>query len=650
MRPRILVAALLACGCTAESVGPHDPGLEGLTLARVDPGLLLPGTKIVLSGSSFVDDTFGVTRLHLVGALDSGVAIDHTFAVQFVSGSRLQATVDADFIAGIGGQLAGTFGGMAAVEVLSSIDRRRHATPPLGVQLRLAASSTPRLDQVGDGVAFVNQPIQAVGDGFLLDGEGETHALMQGCFTPAGQSTCGAPVSVSVPSSPAAAFDRAHLSFPYATSVSGVGPGTFVGTVEIDNLHASGALVASAALPVRFDIQPPTVTRVSPSGASLGQYVFFDGGGFAGGAPDEATLLALTGSFTPRGGGAALPLDLQLVLGFVSGPEVRYVLDETDPLGQVIDLRKSAGTISGKAQLMVAKGAVQVMADPITLTLDINPVRQVVFVNFLPSYVDSLRKFGLRAVDPQIRARVLEVARRDYAGTNMDYRVAPADDFALYSQVDIAGPDPNGLGLFGYDNTPGKDVGNQRLYDHIGGVNAVTQADGMSGYGGIFTESFFGFSAHPNSLAQRLDVGPTVFDAIFDPFRPDVGGVEVSASELAALQPPTLSDGTSCPVRSKDRAQQIACAVWVLGNLVGTTMTHEIGHSLGLADPYGPLFHNPGDLPNRLMEAGGDRPFNERAEIFGEGPGVFCDDDYTYLRAILPSSDPPPTVMRPVCN
>jgi hypothetical protein len=50
------------------------------------------------------------------------------------------------------------------------------------------------------------------------------------------------------------------------------------------------------------------------------------------------------------------------------------------------------------------------------------------------------------------------------------------------------------------------------------------------------------------------------------------------------------------------------------------------------------------------MDAGGDRPFLERAELQGQGPGVFCDDEYTYLRQILPSSDPAYMIDRPGCD
>ena len=90
--------------------------------------------------------------------------------------------------------------------------------------------------------------------------------------------------------------------------------------------------------------------------------------------------------------------------------------------------------------------------------------------------------------------------------------------------------------------------------------------------------------------------------------------------------------------------------MFVLGNLIGTTMTHEIGHSLGLANPFGDGFHDSGDLPNRLMESGGDRPFEERAELDGQGPAVFCGTAFDYLRSILPSVMNAPNVARPACD
>jgi hypothetical protein len=338
-----------------------------------------------------------------------------------------------------------------------------------------------------------------------------------------------------------------------------------------------------------------------------------------------------------------------LVPHWASGNQMRYVLDEADALGRVIDLRRVSGKFVGQVTPIARKGADEVAGAAANATLAVLPVKQIIYVRFLPSYFDSLRLYGLGNAEPLVRARILAVAARDYAGINVEFRDEAPTDFALYSQVDVEGPDPNALGLLGYDNTPGKDVGNQRLFDRIGGVNATTQSDGFPGYGGIFAENFMGFSAHPSSRVAKLEVDPTHFDAIFDPVRPDTG-TPVSPAEIR-IGIPAVSDTASC-LGGRDRALRIGCAVFVLGNLVGTTLTHEAGHSLGLADPTGEEFHDPGDGIDRLMDAGGDRPFEERAELLGQGPAVFCSDEYIYLRTILPGGDASTgdSIARPDCN
>ena len=241
------------------------------------------------------------------------------------------------------------------------------------------------------------------------------------------------------------------------------------------------------------------------------------------------------------------------------------------------------------------------------------------------------------------------MCNRSYKGINIEFRTEPVTDFALFENVDLVGVDPNDMGLFGYDNSPGKDNGNQRLYDQLGGVNALTQQDGYPGYGGVFVRSLMGFSKHPGQFAQPRRRAPTpTFDKIFDPFRADCGG-----------KPITLGG----PRRRRRRARrrhglpgaaiarrEIACAIFVMGNLIGGTLAHEIGHSLGLANPYADGFHDAGDEPNRLMDAGGDRPFLERAELLGQGPGVFCDDEYSYLRQIMPTNAPPNNVRGPAAS
>ena len=253
-----------------------------------------------------------------------------------------------------------------------------------------------------------------------------------------------------------------------------------------------------------------------------------------------------------------------------------------------------------------------------------------------------MRLYGLANADALVRARILAVAARDYAGVNVEFRDTPPADFALYSEVDVEGPDPNALGLLGYDNTPGKDVGNQRLFDRIGGVNATTQSDGFPGYGGIFAENFMGFSRAPVVARGALEVDPSHFDHIFDPVRPDTG-TPVSAAEARAARcrSPTAR---AVSVRN-DRTSRVGCAVFVLGNLIGTTLTHESGHSLGLADPTGEAFHDYGDAGNRLMDAGGDRPFEERAELAGQGPARLLRRRVHLLaQRARPAATPPPAI------
>ncbi len=185
--------------------------------------------------------------------------------------------------------------------------------------------------------------------------------------------------------------------------------------------------------------------------------------------------------------------------------------------------------------------------------------------------------------------------------------------------VEIGGPDPNGRGLFGYDNTPGKDVNNLRLFDAIGGANAETQMDGFPGFGGVFVESLFGFSEHPPEGLPTGGPDPDpLFDEIFD-------GVRATPATLAEVR----GEGS--------RASEVEHAIDALSSIIGETSAHEIGHSLGLADPFGssPVFHNAGDGPGCLMDSGGSRPLGERAGEPGFSATRLCGDSPAYLDGIL---------------
>jgi hypothetical protein len=479
----------------------------------------------------------------------------------------------------------------------------------------------------------------------LLAGEGATTAVFEGCFRTGGEDPCAPVGPVEVPVATSDPFDRTHGVIAFSPEIAGIVPGGFEGTVRLRNVHSDGNTVESPPVDCAYDMQAPIVYGASTDTASLGQYVVITGGGFVGAGTGD-TLLGFAGTYVSDVTGIGIEIDEVLLPEFVDGHTVRYVVNEEDALGQIIDVRYDSGTFMGTLTPRIAWQDTEVVGDASPIVFRLAPVRQIVYLSFLPAYVESLRAFGLRAVDQRIRDRVVQVIERDYDTLGVEVRLEAPTDYAYYAQVDVGGPDPNGLGLLGYDNTQGKDTENQRLYDRIGGVNALTQQDGYPGYGGVFIESLFGYSEHPDGLAEPLSPDPT-FDALFDAFRPDVGGQPIIGSDLNDVDVPMLGSGQSCPADDGDREMQIACAVWALANMVGSTVSHEIGHSLGLADPYGPAFHNDGEEPDRLMD--GDRPFIERAEL-GLGPSRFCDQEYQYLRAILPTQLPEDTTSRPPCD
>ena len=105
--------------------------------------------------------------------------------------------------------------------------------------------------------------------------------------------------------------------------------------------------------------------------------------------------------------------DVTLVPEFQDGQTLRYVIDDEDAaLAKLVNLRQGAGHLSGQATPEVRKGTDSLDGAPANIELDIRHVKQVVWVRFLDSYVDSLRIFGLRGVDGLIRQRIYRGLRR----------------------------------------------------------------------------------------------------------------------------------------------------------------------------------------------------------------------------------------------
>ena len=86
----LLVAGLVACG--GGSNGPDvDEALTSLALVSVNPGTIVPGTRIVIEGRSFVEEPWGQSYLELDGTLD-GQPVDALLPATFVESVYLGLT------------------------------------------------------------------------------------------------------------------------------------------------------------------------------------------------------------------------------------------------------------------------------------------------------------------------------------------------------------------------------------------------------------------------------------------------------------------------------------------------------------------------------------------------------------------------------
>lgn len=604
---RMTVAALCwGCGQPEKYLDRSSAHPELISLR---PITLVPGTEVALTARNLVEGSHQL-------ALQLGGQV-YRFAAEALDAGRLRATV--------AGLPEGDFRALTWIER----DDDKGDASPLDVDLRVANRLEPSIERLAMGPVFLDQEVSVLGADFLLGGsEGSVVTVINGCFTRDDSDGCS-PVHAELLAVPQDPFARDAVHFAFSPTICGIQPGVVIGTAVVENRHHAGDVTQSAEIPIQFELRPPALFSVEPREASLGQFVSFTGGGFVRDGGDVVSMLQFDGTV------AGAPVVLTLFPEPLDSAHARYVVDESDALGRRVDLRAGGATMSGVFSVVVQRGDERVVGNALSATLTLRPPRQVVKLDFLPGYVDGLREFGVQALDEQIRARVVDVVKRDFVGVAVDVRTETPTDFALYSLVEIGGEDPNGLGLIGNDNSAAKDVGNLRLHDRLGGLNALAQWDGAPGYGGVFVSSMLEFIDEP------------LFRAIFDSLRPSAGGLQPTWEEAARIS--VLSDGASCPAQG--RQNELACAAFVLGNLIGSTVSHEIGHSLGLADPYGPLksIHNPGDAPKRLMDSGSHRPFAERAELDDAGPAQFCTQEFMYLQTVLPE-DATASEERPSCE
>ncbi len=593
-----LFAALTLCAaCSSERDGNDVPLGSPPVLESVEVDIVLPGTTGTIRGAVFFEH--GIYLGRIVGDV-SGVAVDREVPLRFIDSGRLALLFEPGFVAEVPeGQLVGIVEVSAEVEGL-------HAAASVAIQARVMNSMEPRLDSIA-GDVFPASPVQVIGGGFIAGDGGRTVVELRATYThDDGRQTTFEQSGIATP--PEGSTSRDEVSFLFDASWVGIEPGHIEGEVRVVN-EGRGWFAEGEWTMVTLDLLPPTIERLSTESASRGEAVRILGNGFLGGDAGGTTTLRLGGDFLPPGG-QAVPIDgVELNPEWESGTRLVFSFRvHYEPDCESDDLGATPGRIDGTVTPVISLDGQTVEGEASVLVFDILPTKQVVHLDFLPAFTDSLRLFGLRNVSREVKARVLKVIRRDYAGINLEIREVEPTDWLDYSIVQIGGPDPNGSRLFGLDNTPDLDHCNQRLDDYLAGRNADSQ-----GYGGIFVESFLQLS--PSIPGNQNPLTHEAFDEIFE----SVMDEEVERDEYP--------DGP--------RAEVIERAIRTLGNLVANTATHEIGHSLGLPQaPGDDRFHNtPGD--RQIMDPGRDRPFEERAEL----EGVHAEwtlENRRYLAEILP--------------
>ncbi|MBM4395943.1 MAG: hypothetical protein FJ087_09655 [Deltaproteobacteria bacterium] len=616
----LALAAVLTAACTPDTTGGGDWYLGPLSVTAVEPATWLPGTRVVVRGTGFVPPDLGGMTATLVGSAggaDVGLRVDLAYEApdragfQVTQGVLSLLPVDGEPIAG-------------RIVVERHGDRGISGQAEAAVEVRVVSSLTPAIAGVSPEQAWPGEEMTVTGDGFLLAGEGTTVVSLTGTWSRQGVVGADAVDGVQVPLS---ARERGRAAFVLSPDIA-LGPGTFEGTATIANRlsdAAGGGEVRGNTLPpFRIDVALPVIESVSPSVARRGQELTFRGKGFLSvdGGLGTATFIAFTGAATTASGtvphGNADPL--VLVPDRVTGNrEAALVLRVFEGIGgKGVGLGAERATLDGTFTPHVLAAGRVLVGVGLTSILSIEPQLQVVYLRFLPTFRLGLEAFGLSSVAEQVEERAASVCAADYARWSVEVRLTRPDDFVEYTTVEVMGRDPNDAGLLGLDNTFGKDVGNLRFDDLLGGYNAESEEAGFYGYGGVFVESFLGFSATLAAGAgpAAADMASPEFDAVFSAFSPRLGGTPASG-------------------RDDPRAAALAEAIRVLGGLIGDTVTHEVGHSFGLAAFAGD-WHNPGDTPGSIMDAGAFRPFAERAQLPGAPLRHFVDQDAAYLDEVLP--------------
>ena len=609
---RSLLAIVFSLMFAACGAGSGDDGVDqnALTILGMNaPEPVLPGTILGLSARGLTD--VGSTALVLARG-DRIVVIPAAAS----DGFEAQFPIDenAFSVFGIGEHVL-------SVRVRSGGDE----SPAWSWIVTFSDNVPARIDRMPAGTVSWGQELVVSGGGFLYPSEGTSRLAIEGSFRREDGSTV--PVTTSYELVPIESSNRDRAGFRFEPNFGPTDAGELRGTAQVRNVLTGGQNGQSNEVTVALDVRPASVLDISPREYSVGQVFEIVGTGFV--SPSQGSIaVTLVGTLTGDQGAVAIDVELEPVwindgrLRITSDP----IVDEAE--GVLIDswFAREWGTFEGELIVTIDSGPEVYSTVPLLISLELERQRQVVVLEYLRGFDSSLDRFGLGSASDEVRAAVRSRVRGIFEGLRVDILDEAPSDISpnVVSVVEVGGPDPNGLGLLGYDSSPGKDVGNLRLGDRIGGASAETQSDGAAGYGGVFIESYLYWSSDPGFGGSRPEGAPfedPLFDPIFDPLRESQATLqEVNGDSL-----------------DPQRVAIVAEAIRALGSVIGETVAHEVGHSLGLADPLGPAtsFHNAFGEDGCLMDGGVDRPLGERAGLPAFAATHFCGDSASYLSDLL---------------
>jgi hypothetical protein len=627
----LFTAWVLTLGCASDAeviVAPQDR-IPVLLSVLLDQSVLVPSStlRLELGGSERLTAQFG----EIIFSGTSVVRFDVTPSRNADEGNLyVDLPVEMGLWTAIEDSGNGSFYGEIDVIISDDIGvvAEGRAT---SVLLTLQRDVTPRVSSVATGNVFLYEEVAAIGTGFLRPEEGSMWVFVDGAV----EYGDGTRRSIDQKrTSLVWTGSRNEAAMPIDVAVFGVRVGEFVGSLRFENELRTGPVAAGSSIEaIEFSIMESFIATLSPEAGSRGQKITMIGRGLI---PNDAMrghgmLLRYEGVLTLDDGGRREFLGSSAIERapdhWVNDAQVEQAVWYTIDGLVVTGLGAEPGVFEGSITPILYDMTDDATGLPWTGSFRILPSKQVVHLKYLPAFSRALEKFGLVNVEFDIRSRVLEVVRRDYEGVHVAFSSDRPTDFIDYATIELGGVDPSGARRFGYDNTCNvqsqrcKDTDNLYLSDYLGGVNSASEEQFQTPYGGIFLDSFDYFS---KTLGPSANGSPE-FDRVLGPFMPALGGSPVQGTEWP--------DG--------ERRLQIGEAIRMVGSVVGNTISHEIGHSIGLSfypeDRIRPgdAFHNTIPCDNCLMDAGGDRPFEERAELLGAGPAHFNERNFLYLQEIL---------------